>query len=232
MASTAGRPLILGIAGSPRKNNTEAMLSTALDAAAERGVETRFVSLAGKRIEPCLGCYRCAEGGNDAYFCQRHKDKDDMHAIYASICEADALLIASPVYFGTVSGQIKVMMDRFMPFYGDFKHGGTLTGKLGAALAVGIKPHGGQELTIRTIHGFFLHLGMIIVGPAQPHLYCSYGGAGVEQSDKRRSVLTDERATGSSVDIGARIATLLLESPVLTPAEAGGPWGRPRGSTM
>lgn len=218
MGVTEQKPVIVGIAGSPRRSNTEALLSVALEAAEGCGAETRLISLVGKTILPCLGCYRCAdEDGNDAYFCQRHKDTDDMHEIYRDICAADALLIASPVYFGTVSGQVKTVMDRCMPFFGGFKHGDILNGKLGGALAVGIKPHGGQELTIRTIHGFFLHLGMIVIGPSAPHLYCSYGGAGVEQSPRRRSVLADEKAVASAKDVGARIAKILTGVSALAP---------------
>lgn len=211
MGPAERKPVILGISGSPRRSNTQALLAASLEAAQECGAETRLISLAGKTIKPCIGCYRCAdEDGDDAFFCQKHKGTDDMHAIYGDICDADALLIASPVYFGTVSGQVKVMMDRFMPFFGGFKHGDLLNGKLGGGLAVGIKHHGGQELTIHAIHTFYLHLGMIVVGPKAPHLYCSYGGAGTAPTDEKREVLRDAKAVASARDVGARIAKILV----------------------
>lgn len=210
MGAAQRKPMVLGISGSPRRNNTEALLSTALAAAEKQGVRTKLISLAGKRILPCLGCYKCRESDGDSFVCMTHKDADDMNAIYSDICEADALMLASPVYFGTVSGQIKTVMDRFMPFYGGFHLGDKLTGKPGAGLAVGIKVHGGQELTIRTIHGFFLHLGMMVVGPSAPHKYCSYGSAGVEQTPEKKSVLKDESAVASAIDIGTRLARIAL----------------------
>jgi multimeric flavodoxin WrbA len=165
--------------------------------------------LAGKTIRPCLGCYRCQPAdGDERYFCQQHKDRDDMHQIYPELVAADALIIASPVYFGTVSAQTKLFMDRMMPFHHAFKFGGIFDGRPGGALSQGLRYHGGQELTINTIHTFFLHLGMVVVGTSGPK-YCHYGGAGVELSDEKASILQDEEAVDSARNVASRIAKML-----------------------
>ena len=97
---------IVGILGSPRKNgNTEIILDTALEEARNNGVLVSKISLKGKAIAPCNGCLKCSEKGKCVI-------KDDMQEIYKKIVESDGILWASPVYFWSMSGQTKIVMDR------------------------------------------------------------------------------------------------------------------------
>ena len=84
-----------------------------------------------------------------------------MEKIRPKLAEADAIIVSSPVYFGTLSGQLKCLFDRTLPLRRDeFK----LKDKLGAAIAIGRSRNGGQEYTIQTIH-IWMHIqGMIVVG--------------------------------------------------------------------
>ena len=124
-------PKVLAIAGSPVKNgNTEILIKEALNAAKEEGVKTEFVSLANMRVEPC-NLQTC----NDA--CGKGKEcpiQDDAKGIIDKMIHADALIIGSPVYFRTVSAQLKALMDRTrMVYYPKRK----MKNELGGALAVG-----------------------------------------------------------------------------------------------
>ena len=100
---------VLGICGSPHsKGNTAYALDHALAFIRSQGIETIYVSLADKRITPCDGCFTCRGTGE----CVHH---DDMTIIYDSLRHCDGLILASPVYMGLVSGQVKVMMCTLSP---------------------------------------------------------------------------------------------------------------------
>ena len=98
---------ILGISGSPRRGgNTEILLDRALDGASKAGAVVEKIVLNELCLRPCQGCYdRCRERAGCVI-------KDDMRLIYRKLDEADALVIASPIYFGSVSAQLKIMIDR------------------------------------------------------------------------------------------------------------------------
>ncbi|MFA6321751.1 MAG: flavodoxin family protein [Candidatus Omnitrophota bacterium] len=100
---------IIGISGSPRRSgNTEILLDAALEGAAFLGAVTEKVIVNELSLGPCLGCYRCVKNGTCVI-------KDDIHAIYKKLDDADGIIIASPIYFGSLTAQLKTMVDRFQP---------------------------------------------------------------------------------------------------------------------
>ena len=104
-------PLILGIAGSPRRSgNTDALLAAALEGATEAGARTDTIVAAAAGLGPCLGCNDCAASGE----CIR---PDGWPDVFARIDQADGVIIASPVYFATVPGVLKVFYDRMQPYW-------------------------------------------------------------------------------------------------------------------
>ena len=101
---------ILGLEGSPRKNgNTEKLVKTILDGAAEKGADTTFYKLVKMNISLCLGCTSCRETGTCV-------TEDDMQLLHEEIQASDAIILGSPVYMWQVSGQTKLFMDRLVPF--------------------------------------------------------------------------------------------------------------------
>ena len=142
---------VLGICGSPHeRGNTAYALQHALSILGEEGLETAYASLAGLTIHPCEGCFRCRSGT-----CIH---QDDAGPILDQMRACDGVILASPVYMGMVSGQMKVLMDRSVLFRtgGDF----TLSGKLGAGIACGGFRNGGQELTLQNMQTYFLQQDM------------------------------------------------------------------------
>lgn len=96
----------LGLSGSPRRGgNSETLLDQALAAAGEAGAQTEKVVLSAHRLSPCLGCGACEKQG----ICIQ---KDDMQELYEKIAEADAIILASPIYFYSVTAWAKVAIDR------------------------------------------------------------------------------------------------------------------------
>jgi len=97
---------IVGINGSPRKGgNTETLLDVALDEAQKNGASTSKISLRDRTIAPCDGCLGCTQTGTCVI-------DDDMQEIYSEMLESEGIIWATPVYFWSMSGQTKTLMDR------------------------------------------------------------------------------------------------------------------------
>lgn len=147
--------MVVGICGSPRKaGNTEFLLNEALALATERGFETRKVLLSESKIDFCSDCGGCSKG-------KACPKEDDMSAILGLLEKADGIIIASPVYFGSVTAQLKALFDRTIPLR---RQGFRLKDKVGCAISVGGARNGGQEKAIETAHAWMHIHGMIIVG--------------------------------------------------------------------
>jgi multimeric flavodoxin WrbA len=146
---------IVGICGSPREKATDHVLKECLKMLEERGFETSFFSVRGKKISPCLHCD----------FCLTNKEcriKDDMYEVYPLFREADGIVFATPVYNGALSAQTKAVMDRCRALAAaDFD---VFRGKAGMAIAVGGDRMGGQELAISQIITFYVLNGIVPVG--------------------------------------------------------------------
>jgi multimeric flavodoxin WrbA len=98
---------VLGINGSPRiGGNTDILLDRVLEGAESKGAEIEKVILNKLKFSPCQECEKMADDG----LCLV---KDDMQAVYEKIKRADAIVFASPVFFGSLSAQSKMMIDRF-----------------------------------------------------------------------------------------------------------------------
>ncbi|UCG45977.1 MAG: flavodoxin family protein [Candidatus Bathyarchaeota archaeon] len=147
---------ILGVSASPRDASTAFAVKEALKHAAEQSqIETDYFSLRGKTIDFCVHCDYCIR---EKKGCIR---KDDMVKAYAKMENADALIMGTPVYNGSVSGQLKVFFDRCRGMVA--ANPDSLKNKVGAGIAVGGDRLGGQELALLTIHSFFLANQMIPV---------------------------------------------------------------------
>jgi multimeric flavodoxin WrbA len=102
-----------GIVGSPRKNgNVDLIVSEVLRGAASEGAETCKLYLNDMNIKPCQSCGVDPNPEHCLF-------KDDMEQIYDALEDSDAIILGSPVYFDTVSAQIKLIIDRsncLMPY--------------------------------------------------------------------------------------------------------------------
>lgn len=103
---------ILIAAASPRKNGNSTLLARkAAEGVENAGGSYEMLHLHSLDIKPCRACDWCRE--NPGSFCVI---KDDMQPIYAKLREAEGLIIATPVYWFTVSAQAKLFMDRWYGF--------------------------------------------------------------------------------------------------------------------
>lgn len=103
---------ILGILGSPCLNgNTADLLDAALDGARAAGAQTEQLDLARMNLQPCLECRACDSGAECVH------SRDDMGIIYSRIRSVDGIVLASPIFFMSVTAQTKAMIDRCQCFW-------------------------------------------------------------------------------------------------------------------
>jgi multimeric flavodoxin WrbA len=193
---------IVGICGSPIKDsNTEVLLKEALKAIERSDVKIDVFSLYGKKIEDCRQCNWCLGKQSEEKYCAV---QDDLVELYPLVEKADALMVASPVYLGRLSGHLASVLDRLRCLHYGKHYAGGMKHKVGAAIAVSWFRNSGLETTLTSIHWAFLTYQMLI---AVPGSISTFGGAGLsslsgtggfDPKDKHQ-VLKDEHGLKGAV---------------------------------
>ena len=100
---------VLVLNGSPRpQGNTSKMTAAFKEAAEAAGHDVREFRAAGMNIRGCLACEYCHGKGEGACV-----QKDDMQKIYSELKDTEMIVLASPIYYHGISGQLKCVIDRF-----------------------------------------------------------------------------------------------------------------------
>lgn len=192
---------ILGLCASPRKGTTELTLKKSLEAikAFDQTIETQYISLRNKRIRPCVDCRLCIKNQTWCHI------KDDMQEIFDMIIEADALIVASPVYVMSATPYLYALCSRMRPamhVYPDL-----FREKFISAIAVGGKRNGGQEITIANIHNLFMTRGMNVVSNECGY----YAGAHIWSNDESSvNEFEDVEGIESAKKLARKIADITL----------------------
>ncbi len=124
----------IAINGSPRKSwNTATLLRKALAGAKAKGAKTEFVHLYDLSYRGCISCFACKKIGGKSY--GRCAVRDELTPILNRVAEADVLILGSPIYFHTESGEMRSFMERLLfpyltytPGYAAIFPGKALTG--------------------------------------------------------------------------------------------------------
>jgi multimeric flavodoxin WrbA len=180
----------IGIVGSPRKNgNSENITRYILRAIEEEGIETELIRLAGLDIRPCDACTSCRTG-------KECPIKDDLLPIYAKMKEADAIILTSPVYYGSATALLKALMERTGHISrGDYN---AFQGKVGGPFVVARRSS--QYFTQAQINFWFHVLGFFMPGSNHPNI--SFGR---EEGD----VENDQEGLETALNFGKNIAFLV-----------------------
>jgi multimeric flavodoxin WrbA len=171
MAKEERVPKVIVFLGSPRKKGNSAILAAQIAKGAKAaGAKVETIFLHGLNIAPCKSCYAC----------QKEKSrgcaiKDAMQGLYPKLLAADAWVIASPVYWFTMSAQMKLFMDRCfaLPAYAKNPFAGK---RIAIAMSYGDADpfRSGCVNALRTFQDAFNYVGAKIVGM----VYGSAYGAG------------------------------------------------------
>lgn len=104
-------PRVLAIAGSPRRGgNSDTLLAACVDGARAAGADVDLLVVSEAGIAPCTGCNACSKDG-------RCIIDDGMQAVYPRLEAADAIVVATPVFFATVPAVLKALYDRCQPYW-------------------------------------------------------------------------------------------------------------------
>jgi multimeric flavodoxin WrbA len=193
---------IIGICCSPRKEKTTYYaLSRSLEAIEKSfpQVDTTLLDLAGKRINGCIACGACTKQ-------LRCSQEDDFNAFVPILedHEVGGIIVATPVYLGSMTSLCKAFMDRCVMFR---RNGFLFRNRVGGALAVGGVRNGGQSATIQDVHAVMLVQDMVIVGDGRPGSH--FGGS--VWSGHPGGIEKDEIGLTTAVSLGIRVAELALQ---------------------
>jgi multimeric flavodoxin WrbA len=189
--------MIVGICGSPRKQATEHIMRTTLDLMNEKGFETKIFTVRGKKIGFCVHCDYCLKNKECVF-------KDDMYELYPRLRNAEGVVIATPVYNGGISAQVKAVMDRCRALFATDPD--VLRYKPGMAIAVGGDRAGGQELAMQQIITFYILNGMI---PVSGGFFGANLGAAMWSRDTLEGVKGDDEGLRSLKKTVRRFTSLL-----------------------
>jgi multimeric flavodoxin WrbA len=108
---------VYAINGSPRKNkNTATLLQKALDGVKEsvkdKEIETEIINLYDLNYTGCISCFACKRLGGKSY--GKCVVKDDIKEVLEKLSEADGIIFGSPIYLGTITGQLQSFLERLI----------------------------------------------------------------------------------------------------------------------
>jgi multimeric flavodoxin WrbA len=197
---------ILAIAGSPVKGgNTEALLKESLSViSSDSEVQSEIFNLSSLQIAGCQHCNWCLKSQTPEKFCTL---SDGMDEIYPALVRADAVILATPVHIGRISGTMADMIDRMRVFVYGNVHRGRLKDKVGGALVVAFLRHGGLEMTLGILNGTFALFNMIPVGRGGLVL-SSLDGKGKVSRGVRHMALEDSFGLASAKEVIQRAVDL------------------------
>jgi len=154
---------IVGISCSPRKGkSTKVALEVCLQAVKETtpDAETMLIELSEMKINGCVACGKCMK----ALECSQEDEFATLVPILSDP-ELAGLVVATPVYFGSMTSQCKAFLDRCVMFR---RNGFLLQNKVGGVIAVGGVRNGGQELAIQGVQAAMLVQDMVVVSEGRP----------------------------------------------------------------
>lgn len=181
----------LAIVGSPRKGgNTEILTRHTLKAIEEEGLETELISLADLDIKPCTACKVCEKEESCPI-------DDDFWPIYIKMKEADAIILASPVYFGSATPLIKALMDR-AGYIAHWSGRRVFERKVGGPLVVARRA--GQNFTLAQLAYWFYIMGCFV--PGSTYWNIAFG-------EEKGEVEKDEEGLKTAWNFGKNVAFLV-----------------------
>ena len=195
---------VLGISGSPRKNsNTEFLVKEALKGAQSvKDVEVSFLSLAGKKINHCIGCLACEKRKGICII------KDDFQEFFRAYMESDGIIIGSPVYHLSITSCLKAAIDRLgQSLFSIYQGKQPRFCKVGGAIVQGNSVYGGQEFALQFIINSFILVNNVVVSGNSPQSKIGVPASTFGDSEQG-SIRKNENAISLCRGLGERVAEM------------------------
>jgi len=184
---------VIGIAGSLRsRSNTLLYVEKALEIFGGKGFDTVLISLRGKEIKPCNGCYDCVKKG----YCTI--EDDDFAEILSKMQAAEGLILGSPVYLSSVVPQMMALLARatFVAYWNDK----FFSGKVGGPITVARRA--GHNLAFSQLLLWFFINGITVPGS-------SYWNVGMAGTGGARDAENDEEGLTTVVNFAENMAAVM-----------------------
>lgn len=191
---------VLAISGSPRREgNTVILLNKVLEPIKKAGIECELLSLSGMKLFGCTACTGCRKEPPESPRCVM-ETRDDFKGIIQKMLDADAIILGSPVYFGSATPEIMAVLHR-----AGYAIRGTqrqhLKGKIGAAVVSARRA--GHNFTLAQLNYFFQINGMITPGSSYWNL--GFGGAAGEVENDKEAMTTMSNLGENILDLLKRL---------------------------
>jgi multimeric flavodoxin WrbA len=184
---------VVAFNGSIRKDgNTSLLIDHVFVELKKEGIETEKIWIAEGKLHGCIACRKCFENGNKACAVKN----DDLNSYLEKMLEADGIILGSPTYFGNVSPEMKMLIDRAGMV--SIANDRMLRRKVGAAV-VSVRRGGGTD-TFHAINNFFFLNQIIIPGS----IYWNFA-FGLDKGDVER----DDEGIRTMKVLGENMAWLL-----------------------
>ena len=184
---------VIGIAGSYRPDsNTLQYMKKTLETLAENGIDTELISLEGKTIKPCLGCYGCTKEAKCV------QEDDDFAEILEKMRLADGIILGSPVYVSCVVPQMMALLDRatFIALWNDR----FFSGKVGGPITVARRA--GHNMAFSQLLLWFFINGITVPGS-------TYWNVGVAGARGARDAENDEEGMATVTNFANNMAGIM-----------------------
>jgi multimeric flavodoxin WrbA len=184
---------VVAFNGSARKDgNTAILVRYVFEELEKEGIKTELVQLAGKKIHGCKACFGCFKTKNKKCVF----DDDIVNNCIQKIFDADAIILASPVYFANMSSELKALIDRVG--FVQRANGNMFKRKVGAPV-IAVR-RAGAVFTHDAINHFFFISEMVVPGSSYWNM-----GFGLNKEDVRN----DKEGETTMRDLGKNMAWLL-----------------------
>jgi multimeric flavodoxin WrbA len=181
------------ICGSPRENgNTQKLLEFSKEILNKNNIKTELILLSKNKVNPCIACNQCAENKNK----KCAFNDDEFNNIFLKLIDSDALIVGTPVYFGSATSQITSFLHK--AGYVSRRNSNLLKNKIGAPIVVARRA--GQNFTYAQLSFFFTINDMII--PGSSYWNIAFGNS---QGD----VLKDQEGIDTIMHFSENVANLI-----------------------
>ncbi len=178
---------VVALNGSPREHGcTAALVDEIIKAAGRQGAEAGSYYLSGMDIGGCRGCYTCRVEGQCV-------QQDDMLKLYEDITDADGIIFATPVYMWQMTAQLKLAVDRMMPFLRENYASSLAPGKK-VLLAV---TQGRPDTSMFRHYFEYVGKNLLFLGFGEYKILIAGGTRNPEDLLKQTKVLEEARQLGS-----------------------------------
>ena len=184
---------VIGIAGSLRaRSNTLDYVKTGLKVLEKKGIKSELISLRGKEIKPCNGCYDCVKKG----YCTIKGD--DFNDILDKMRTAEGIILGSPVYLSSVVPQMMALLARatFVAYWNDK----FFSGKVGGPITVARRA--GHNLAFSQLLLWFFINGITVPGS-------TYWNVGMAGAGGARDAEKDEEGLATVINFAHNMADVM-----------------------